>query len=117
MGFISEALWQIKQGEYKAAAKVLSENLDKGLNPTSLVSLMEWIAECYLKCGEETEAATWFEKAGKAVLECPEMSDIEKSKKAIRELEKAIDCYKNANNVNEIKRVTLLKYSLTSSVQ
>lgn len=117
MGFISEALWQIKQGEYKAAAKVLSENLENGLNPVSKISLMEWIAECYMKCDEGIEAARWFETAGKAVLECPEIPSVEKRKKAIRELEKAIDCYKNANNLTEIKRVTLLKYSLAPSIQ
>ncbi|MCL5068011.1 MAG: hypothetical protein M1368_06630 [Thaumarchaeota archaeon] len=117
MGFITEALWQIKQGEYKSAAKVLTENLDNGLNPTSRISLMEWIAECYLKCEELLLAANWFEKAGVSILECPEIPNLERRRKAIRALEKALDCHKDANNTTEIKRITLLKYSLAPSIQ
>lgn len=115
MGFIAEALWQIKQGEYRTAAKVLSDNLhENGLNPVSKISLMEWIAECYNKCDEGIEAAKWFELASKATLDCVDLPHLEKKRKAVRELEKAIECYKVTNDLEGIKRVTRLKFTLAS---
>ena len=68
MGFISDALEQIKLGQYKSAADILKDNLqDPGLKPSAKIDLMEWIADCYSKEEEPGEASKWFEMAAKAV--------------------------------------------------
>ena len=114
MGFISDALEQIKLGQYKSAAVILEENLqDAGLKPSAKTDLMEWIADCYSKEEEPGEASKWFESAAKAILDSTDMSLIERKRKAVKAIEKAVDCCKAQNDIVGIKRLTKMKFSLT----
>jgi hypothetical protein len=114
LGFISDALEQIKLGQYKNAAVILRENLeDPGLKPSAKIDLMEWIADCYSKEDEPGEASKWFENAARASLESKEIPQIERKRKAVKDLEKAVECCKTLNDIEGIKRLTKLKFSLT----
>ncbi len=116
MGFVADALWQIKLGDYRSAAALLETHLkDEGLKPVSKVSLMEWAADCYCKCEEHGEAAKWFELAGQTVLECPGVAPFESKRKAATFFERALDCHRSINDIQGIKRTAALKYSLTPS--
>ena len=89
MGFISDALEQIRLGQYKSAAVILKENLqDAGLKPSAKIDLMEWIADCYSKDEEPGEATKWFENAAKALLESSDIPQIEKKRKAVKDIER-----------------------------
>ena len=90
MGFISDALEQIKLGQVKSAAVILEENLqDAGLKPSArFFDLMEWIADCYSKEEEPGEASKWFESAAKAVLDSTDMPLIERKRKAVKAIKK-----------------------------
>lgn len=113
MGFVAEALEQIKLGQYKAAAAILKENLeDPTLKSAAKIDLMEWIADCYQKEDEFMEGSNWFESAAKKVLELKETPSIEKNRRALEDIEKAIDCCKSQNDIPGIKRLTKLKLSL-----
>ncbi|MGI0080315.1 MAG: hypothetical protein ACRECH_11890 [Nitrososphaerales archaeon] len=116
MGFVVEALWQIKLGEFKSAASLLETHLkDEGLKPVSRLSLMEWAADCYCKCQEHGQAAKWFEVAGRTVLECPGLAPFERRSKAAAFFERALECHRVANDIQGIKRISALRYSLTLS--
>ena len=116
MGFVEEALLLIKAGDHRAAAKILTEHVDDAdLKKLARINVMEWIGESYSKCDEKDDAAVWFEKAGKAYLETKEIASFERKKKALQDFERALDCYKSDNNKNGIKRVSVLKYSLSNS--
>ncbi|HVB12299.1 MAG TPA: hypothetical protein VNE86_04140 [Nitrososphaerales archaeon] len=113
MGFISDVLEQIKLGQYKSAAIILEENLqDPTLKPSAKIDIMEWIADCYSKAEEPGEASKWFENAARAILESPDIPQIERKRKAIKDIEKAVDCSKTPNDIERIKGLTKLKFSL-----
>lgn len=115
MGFIAEVLWQIKLGDYKSAANLLETHLgDTNLKTSSKVGLMEWMADCYSKCEETEVAAKWFEMAGQAAIDCRGFSEAEKRRKAAEYFERALECHKVCNNIQGIKRMAALKYSITA---
>ncbi|MHB1869114.1 MAG: hypothetical protein ACYCPP_09245 [Nitrososphaerales archaeon] len=117
MGFISEALEQIKLGQYKSAAVILKENLrDPTLKASPKIDLMEWIADCYSKEEEPGKASKWFENAARAILESRDIPQIERKRKAIKDIEKAVDCSKTSNDIEEIKGLTKLKFSLSPNL-
>lgn len=112
MGFVTEAMEQIKLGGYKRAAEILKENLsDPSIKGSSKLDLMEWIADCYSKEEEFLESSHWYESAAKASLEA-KVSSVERTRRAIKDIEKAIEQAKTRNDIPEIKRLTKLKYSL-----
>jgi len=115
MGFVEEALLLIKAGDHRTAAKVLREHVDDpDLKKAARINIMEWIGESYSKCDDKGNAAIWYEKAGKAVLETKEMASFERKKKALQDFEKAMDCYKSEDDKDGIRRVSVLKYSLSN---
>ena len=115
MGFVAEALAQIKTGDYHSAAKTLEEHVnDVDLKADSKVNIMEWIGECYSKCDEPKNSALWYERSGRLILESKEMPSFERNKKAIQDFEKAMESCKVANDVEGIKRLAGLKYAVSS---
>jgi tetratricopeptide (TPR) repeat protein len=113
LGFVTEALEQIRLGQYARAAEILKENLqDSTLKPSARIDLMEWIADCYSKEEEYAEATNWFETAANAVLEFSEIPNIEKRRRAMKDIEKALECCKSQNDIAGIKRLTKMKFSL-----
>lgn len=113
MGFVEEALLQMKGGDYGGAAKTLSSHVDDSdLKPVPRISIVEWVGECYSKCDQTSEAALWYERAGKLALECKEIPPLDKKKKALQNFERAMDCYKSSNNLEGIRRISVLKYSI-----
>ncbi len=115
MGFVEEALLLIKAGDHRTAAKILTEHVDDpDLKKVARINVMEWIGESYSKCDEKGDAAIWYEKAGNAILETKEMASFERKKKALQDFERAMDCYKSENDKDGIRRVSVLKYSLSN---
>jgi hypothetical protein len=113
LGFISDAISQIKLKQYEAAAKTLSDHLnEEGLREASKISLMEWIAECYLKVEKKHEAAMWLERAARSALQCDELTEIEKKRLVSNQLSQAIDYYYTENDTEGLKRASTLKYSM-----
>lgn len=113
MGFVSDALEQIRLKQYKSAASIIEQNLNnQGLKPSARVELMEWTADCYAKGSEPETAAKWFENAAKAALDARDIPETERKPKAIKNLDLAIECLNAKDNLDEIKRLTKLKYSL-----
>jgi hypothetical protein len=113
MGFISDALEQIKLKRYKSAATILEQNLNnQGLKPSARVELMEWTADCYSKEGEPEMASKWFESAARAALEARDIPQIERKPKAVKDVDRAIECLNAKNDLEEIKRLSKFKYSL-----
>ena len=115
MGFVDEALLKIKAGDHSGAAMILTEHVDdKDLKPSARINVMEWIGESYSNCDEKGKAASWFEKAGNAVLVAADIAPFEKKKKALQDFERAMDCYKSLDDKAGIRRVSVLKYSLSN---
>ncbi len=113
MGFISDALEQIRLKQYKSAALIIEQKVnDQSLKPSSRVELMEWTADCYAKGSEPEMAAEWFENAAKAALDARDIPETERKPKAVKNLERAIECLNAKDHLDEIKRLTKLKYSL-----
>jgi len=115
MGFVEEALLRIKAGDHRSAAEILIAHVDdQDLKKVARINLMEWIGESYSKCDEKGEAAIWYEKAGNALLEAKEIASYERKKNALQDFERAVDCYKSENDKEGIRRVSVLKYSLSN---
>jgi len=70
----------------------------------------------YSKDEEPGEASKWFENAARAILESPDIPQIERKRKAIKDIDKAVDCDKARNNIEGIKRLTKLKFSLSPNL-
>ncbi|MHB8567614.1 MAG: hypothetical protein ACYC7D_13460 [Nitrososphaerales archaeon] len=114
MGFMAEAIMQIRMNNYGHASRILLAQLsDPKLKQSSKIILMEWIGECLSKAGEREKAATWFEKAARSTLDCAEISRFDKRQRALNDIEKAFEGYSSENDYNGIKRVALIKHSLT----
>ena len=113
MGFMSEAIVQIRMKNYAVATKILSAHLnDLGLKQSSRITLMEWIGECFANAGERTKAAAWFENAARSILECSEIPKFDKRQRAIKDIEKAFDAYSSEDDLNGIKRIAVFRHSL-----
>jgi len=115
MGFVEEALLRIKAGDHKGAAIILTAHVDDpDLKKAARINVMEWIGESYFNCDEKTAAAQWFERAGNGIMELSDMALFERKKKALQDFERAMDCYKSLDDKPGIRRISVLKYSLTS---
>src|SRR5579875_2215125 len=116
MGFMADALLLIRLRKYDEAAKLLEKHVyDPNLKESSRTGLMSWVGDCYLKAEDRRKAARWFELAGNAALQCKDLSQFEREKRAMTEFEHAMNCYETEYDVEGMKRVATLKYSLRSS--
>jgi hypothetical protein len=115
MGYMAEAMVQMHMKNYNGAIKLLSAHVsDPDLKESSRITLMEWIAECLCKGGDRTRAGMWFEKAAKSALSCDELPRFDKRKRTLDNIEKAFEAYSSENNIGGIKRVSVIKHSLSN---
>jgi hypothetical protein len=113
MGFLSEAIQQMKMNNFGEAAKMLESHLnDQGLKSSAKISVMSWISECYQKVEDRALAAKWAEQAGRAALTCMDIPREEKMKRAREEFERALGYYEAINDVSGMGRMAGLKYGL-----
>lgn len=116
MGFVGQALWLIKQRQFDSAAKMLEAHLnDKDLKHSSKSSIMSWIGECYFKSEDRSRAGKWYEMAGRTALESSELSDKERSERALREFEQAMDCYRFVDDIEGLGRLAYLRETVLAS--
>ena len=116
MGFVGQALWLIKQHQFDSAAKMLEAHLnDKDLKHSSKSSIMSWIGECYFKAEDRSKAGKWYEMAGRTALESSELSDKERSERALREFEQAMDCYRFVDDIEGLGRLAYLRETVLAS--
>jgi hypothetical protein len=113
LGYIADALNLIRSKQYESAAKALMDHVnDSDVGPSSRISIMEWIAECYTKTDNRAEAARWSETAARSAMDCEELSDYERRRIVLRQLEQAMELYYRENDTQAFKRVSALKHSV-----
>ncbi|MHB1907620.1 MAG: hypothetical protein ACYCQJ_01965 [Nitrososphaerales archaeon] len=116
LGFISDAMLLMKTGNFERTAKLLESHLsDSDLKPSAKIGIMAWIADCYLKIGDQGRAARWLESAGKAALDCKDIPAQEKKRRALDAFERALGCYEIADDLKGMGRMASLKYGLIES--
>ncbi len=118
MGIIADALALMKVNQYASAAKLLEDHInDPGLKSSAKIGLMSWIGECYLKVEDRANAAKWYELAARQALRCKELSEYDREKRALLELDQALNYFEAVNDVPGMSRVANLKYSLINDRQ
>jgi tetratricopeptide (TPR) repeat protein len=116
---ISEAFELAKLGNQAQAAEVLRHEFEKLQSPGRRIDLCEWIADCFEKLQEYTQAGNWYEMAGELILSQVGTSMPAAVVNAFREYERALDCYERGNEAEDVERcdqiLGILRRSFASS--
>lgn len=92
MATVSEAFDLARVGKRDLAASILKQEFQKLQSTDQKVELCEWIASCFESLNDFSQAGEWYEMAGVLSLSHTS-SPLLNAMMAIREYERAIDCY------------------------
>lgn len=93
MGQISRALALEQTGDYRSALSSLMRILDDVEASSEWESVAEWIADDYVKLGEDANAGLWYETAGQLTLASETSPIPRKVSQALFLVQRASDCY------------------------
>ncbi len=115
MSGIAEAIELAKTGNSRAAADLLQGEFETFQAPERMVELCEWIATCFEGLDDFVQAGNWYEMAGELIL--AERSAIYpvRAIRAADEYEKALLCYRRAEDEEFVERCNQVVRELRSS--
>jgi hypothetical protein len=102
MGMVSRALALEQSGDYRNAVKSLMGVLDDVEASYEWDSVCEWIASCYEKIGENSEAGFWYETAGQLSLAGDSSPVPRKISQTLFFVQRASDCYSRCGYEGEM---------------
>jgi len=116
---INEAFELARLGNQRQATEILRHEFEKLQSPGRRIDLCEWIADCFEKLQEYTQAGNWYEMAGELILAQMGASTPAAVVNAFHEYERALDCYERGDEVEDVERcdqiLTTLRQSFASS--
>ena len=116
---ISEAFELAKLGNQTQAAEILRHEFEKLQSPGRSIELCEWIADCFEKLQDYTQAGNWYEMAGELILAQMGAARPSVVVNAFREYERALDCYERGDELEDVERcdqmLKVLRRSFASS--
>jgi hypothetical protein len=116
---ISEAFELAKLGDQVGAAELLRHEFQKLQSPARRIDLCEWIADCFERLCDYTQAGNWYERAGELILAQVGSTMPAAAVNAFREYQLALGCYERSDEVEDVERCTeilaLLNRSFSSS--
>jgi tetratricopeptide (TPR) repeat protein len=89
----AEAFGADKMRSGNAAVYILKEQFERFSSSPQKVEACESIASCFFQLEQYSDAAGWYETAGRLILSEPSLTPAVKALNALGDYEKARDCY------------------------
>jgi tetratricopeptide (TPR) repeat protein len=113
LGNITEAIEAYRRNDWRGAARLLEEELkNPQLKHENRIEVCEWIGQCYEGLEEYEDAGIWYEWAAKYTLEDQTKTTSARIASAVKEIDRAMECYKAEGDLNLIKHASAIKYRL-----
>ena len=95
-----------------AAVYMLKDQFEKFSSTPHKVDACESIASCFYQLEQYEDAAGWYETAGRLILSEPTITPAIKALNALRDYEKALDCYRRGDDEERLTECSTLIHAL-----
>ena len=94
----SEGFSVEKMKSGNAAVYILKEQFERFASTPQKLDACESIASCFYQLEQYEDAAGWYETAGRLILSEPNITPAINALNALRDYERALDCYKKGDD-------------------
>ncbi len=115
MATVGDAFELARLGNKDGAAEMLRHEFEKLQSPAHRIDLCEWIADCFERLEDFTQAGNWYETAGDLILAQVGVSVSAAVVNAYREYERALACYERGEEIEDVERCCQILTALKNS--